>query len=64
MCEEMQFEFDGKPFKVTISVGISMAAPAAQSVDGFIVTADEELYRAKNSGRNRVCVAKVPALAA
>ena len=43
---------------VTISVGVcSMQADPGQSSDRFLMQADRALYRAKQTGRNRVCFA-------
>jgi diguanylate cyclase (GGDEF)-like protein len=42
---------------VTASVGVATAAPAETGVTALIERADEALYRAKRSGRNRFCVA-------
>jgi two-component system cell cycle response regulator len=40
---------------VTISGGIAELMPAEISAEGAIARADEQLYRAKSAGRNRVC---------
>ncbi|MHB8405942.1 MAG: GGDEF domain-containing protein [Gammaproteobacteria bacterium] len=40
--------------RVTISFGVA-AAPPNYAVDALIAAADEKLYAAKHSGRNRVC---------
>jgi diguanylate cyclase (GGDEF)-like protein len=40
--------------RVTISFGVA-AAPPNYAVDALIAAADEKLYEAKHSGRNRVC---------
>lgn len=40
--------------KVTVSVGVALFA-AQESSEEFLVRADTALYRAKESGRNRVC---------
>lgn len=55
MVEKRTFEFDGKTFNVTISLGVA----ATTGEDGLTATdlvrrADEKLYEAKNAGRNRV----------
>ena len=43
---------------VTVSVGVSSGAPADEAgAPSLIARADEALYRAKQTGRNRVCVA-------
>ena len=46
----------GKVAKVSVSVGINTQVPTANySVDKFIYYADNALYTAKASGKNRVC---------
>ena len=42
--------------KVTLSVGISMFPAQGQAVTALIEKSDQALYKAKESGRNRVCV--------
>jgi len=42
---------------VTASIGVASAASAETDVTALIERADEALYRAKRSGRNRFCVA-------
>jgi diguanylate cyclase (GGDEF)-like protein len=49
---------------VHISAGLSIAGPEELDVSGFVKRTDEALYRAKRAGRNRVCVAQLPELAA
>lgn len=48
------FTVEGERIQVTVSIG---AAELRQGMDvnAFFKAADEQLYRAKNSGRNRVC---------
>jgi diguanylate cyclase (GGDEF)-like protein len=56
--EEHAFSFEGKPIPVTISVGVARAPdPGVGTPAEFIALADETMYRAKRSGRNRVCCA-------
>jgi diguanylate cyclase (GGDEF)-like protein len=43
--------------KLTISIGVSTLLVDAADVDELIKNADEALYKAKEQGRNRVCVA-------
>lgn len=43
---------DGKPFGFTVSIGIS-SSEISDNIDTLIKTADEAMYRAKESGRNR-----------
>ena len=49
-----QFEYEGDKFTVTISIGV--ATTEGQDIDtaSFIKLADDNLYRAKREGRNRV----------
>jgi diguanylate cyclase (GGDEF)-like protein len=60
LIEREDFLFDGDQIHVTISVGVTtidpagVAADAKPEIDAFIKAADENLYRAKRSGRNRV----------
>ncbi len=43
------------PFSVTASLGLAVCPDDAASPEELIRTADELLYRAKESGKNRVC---------
>ena len=45
---------DGSQFTCTISIGVAQLL-ASDSSDGLISAADDALYEAKNSGKNRVC---------
>jgi len=57
LVESTAFEFEDRRIPVTVSVGVATLREAIQTVDSFIHTADEALYRAKEEGRNRVCIA-------
>jgi two-component system, cell cycle response regulator len=49
------FEYEGDKFPVTISVGVSTYDGAEEiDVNNFIRLADDNLYRAKREGRNRI----------
>ena len=48
------FEYEGDRFTVTISVGVATVEGEDIDPTGFIKLADENLYRAKREGRNRV----------
>lgn len=53
---EEYFKASEDPFEITISLGLKTVQQGTEiSSEAFIVAADEQLYRAKNSGRNRVC---------
>ncbi len=48
------FEYEGDRFQVTISVGVHTLNGESMDALSFIRCADENLYRAKRQGRNRV----------
>ncbi|RME23391.1 MAG: GGDEF domain-containing protein [Deltaproteobacteria bacterium] len=54
LVEEQEFSFEGTVIPVTISIGV--ATLDSQQMEGadLIARADEKLYEAKQSGRNRV----------
>ncbi len=54
MVEENEFEFEGQPINVTISVGVGTLQEKMSSVSDLVKEADEHLYEAKRSGRNKV----------
>ncbi len=47
--------FEGEVIRVTISVGIATIQGEKVEAEAVIRIADENLYEAKRSGRNRVC---------
>jgi diguanylate cyclase (GGDEF)-like protein len=55
--EAANFDFQGKRLPVTISVGVA-ALPESHAASSceLVADADEALYEAKKSGRNRVCL--------
>ncbi len=42
--------------QTTISIGLSLYPKNSKGIKGLIDTADKALYKAKNTGRNKVCV--------
>jgi diguanylate cyclase (GGDEF)-like protein len=65
LAERLRRRVQDEPFKLeetqpegqlTISIGVACAPDDAETVSDFIDRADEMLYKAKNGGRNRVCV--------
>lgn len=55
--ESLMIEFDGKRIPVTISLGIALRPLDGDDLQALLSVADERLYRAKQDGRNRFCVA-------
>ena len=55
--ERAQFIYGDKIIPMTVSIGIaSFGMDPAESIDQLLGVADNRLYLAKNSGRNRICV--------
>ena len=54
--ENFSFEYDAHKLAVTISLGVSELDVSMQVSESLIKKADQALYKAKNSGRNQVCV--------
>jgi diguanylate cyclase (GGDEF)-like protein len=54
MVEEYDFEYNGVKSKVTVSIGLTMNYQNLCSTVEILKSADEALYKAKESGRNRV----------
>lgn len=49
---------NGPPLKFTVSIGIAMFDDKDTNIDILLSSADNALYQAKRSGRNKVCMAK------
>lgn len=54
--EAHRFVLDDVSISVTISIGVATAPKDGTVVEGLVGAADQALYRAKETGRNRVCV--------
>lgn len=55
LVETTSFTFEDTQIPVTISLGVTCAENESIDPEAFIKLADEQLYEAKNTGRNRVC---------
>ena len=56
-----QIDYEDKKFSITLSFGIVCFTPDQNiSKNDLINSADKVLYKAKRSGRNRLCVCKAP----
>ncbi|MBI4954285.1 MAG: GGDEF domain-containing protein [Myxococcales bacterium] len=53
--EEFVFVFQQERIRVTISVGAALLIEEDRAANDLLKRADEKLYEAKNSGRNKVC---------
>jgi diguanylate cyclase (GGDEF)-like protein len=51
------FRPGGEPQRITVSIGLATMGPQRETRSELMRAADAALYRAKDSGRNRVCVA-------
>jgi diguanylate cyclase (GGDEF)-like protein len=56
---ETAIDLDGVAVSVTVSLGATFAAEGEHAVSLLVRTADDGLYAAKTSGRNRACVREV-----
>jgi diguanylate cyclase (GGDEF)-like protein len=54
--EALPLEFDGQEQAVTISIGVAVSAADDRHADSLVRRADQALYQAKRTGRNRVAV--------
>jgi two-component system cell cycle response regulator len=55
IVERTEFKFENARIPLTISMGIATVDPELADAAAIIKRADERLYEAKASGRNRVC---------
>lgn len=54
LVEKYQLEFNGKKFRITISVGAAELKDSHKKPKDLVIEADKNLYQAKNNGRNKV----------
>ena len=55
IIEHHEFEFEGNRIPVTVSLGVSHLDPTMTGPTDLLRVADENLFKAKRAGRNRVC---------
>ena len=55
--KEFRFVFQEKTFSIGVSIGLASITPESPNLDRILSLADAACYAAKNSGRNRVCIA-------
>ncbi len=55
IVEKSEFRFENARIPLTISMGVATTEPELTDAAALIKRADERLYEAKASGRNRVC---------
>ena len=53
-CEPFSVQGPSQPLDITVSVGVATLSGSRDTPDAFLKRADEALYTAKSSGRNRV----------
>lgn len=54
------FEVEGKPHRITCSIGISLYPQHGVDADTLIIHADTAMYQAKMGGRNNYCLYSIP----
>ncbi|NCQ59384.1 MAG: GGDEF domain-containing protein [Myxococcales bacterium] len=55
LIDDSRFEFENTAMDITISLGVATWQEGMTVGDELVKRADEKLYEAKDSGRNRVC---------
>ncbi len=50
------FAFSGRKVRLTVSIGVAYSAGKAAAPETMLAQADQALYQAKRSGKNRVCL--------
>lgn len=54
---KVHLETGGQPIHFTVSIGLTSMSTREDNIDVLLNVADNALYQAKNSGRNKVCIA-------
>jgi diguanylate cyclase (GGDEF)-like protein/PAS domain S-box-containing protein len=53
----LPFELNGRQVPITITAGLACSKDGSESLDALLIRADQALYRAKETGRNRMILA-------
>ncbi|VVM62868.1 hypothetical protein PS862_02975 [Pseudomonas fluorescens] len=53
--EEQRYAYHGKQLRLTVSIGLT-TLQADDTLHTLLSRADQAMYRAKHSGRNRICM--------
>ena len=64
LCERIRarnFQFQTQPIRLTVSAGIGEVVTGLDTAESLFARVDKALYRAKNEGRDRICVSEAPA---
>lgn len=56
LVSQVTFAASAMPVRITMSVGVAALGEGVKDLDALVKAADQALYRAKRSGRNRVIV--------
>ncbi len=69
LAERLRYAIESNPIvtakgalPVTVSLGVAQYAPNEPTIEAALKRADEAMYEAKRSGRNKIVVAKLPSL--
>lgn len=54
----LRIEHEERQLQVTISIGLAQREPDHTHFDSLLISADKALYRAKETGRNRICYSR------
>ena len=57
MLDQLEMGADDKHIAITVSIGVAVLTSTDDTIESILKRADEALYRAKSSGRNKVLAA-------
>jgi diguanylate cyclase (GGDEF)-like protein len=56
--ERVVIEDHTPPIHFTVSMGLATLTTRDKTIDSLLIRADKALYEAKETGRNKVCIAR------